>query len=111
VQIGCEPLKTIVMGPLELPVVTSPAIETALHWLEGPSQMMHQTGDCVAFFRNPAPQTKGFTESNSKPALHVMLHFEGKPDASSPKNPQAIQTVDDPPRTSRSPLGAQGGKS
>jgi hypothetical protein len=38
VQIGCEPLKTIVMGPLELPGMPSPAIEAALHWLEGLSQ-------------------------------------------------------------------------
>jgi len=87
VQIGCEPLKTIVVKPLELPVVTSPAIETALHWLEGPSQMMHQTVHCVAFSRDPGTQTKGFTESNSKLALHVMLHFEGKTTCQQPQKP------------------------
>jgi hypothetical protein len=38
VQIGCEPLKTIVVKPLELPVVPPPAIEATLHWIEGLSQ-------------------------------------------------------------------------
>jgi hypothetical protein len=49
--------------------------------------MMHQTGDYVAFSRNPDTQTKGFTESNSKPALHVVLHFEGKTRCQHPKKP------------------------
>jgi len=33
-----EPLRTVVVEPLELPVVPSPAIEATLHWLEGLSQ-------------------------------------------------------------------------
>jgi hypothetical protein len=36
-QIG-EPLRTVVVEPLELLVVPSPAIEATLHWLEGLSQ-------------------------------------------------------------------------
>jgi hypothetical protein len=36
-QIG-RPLKTIVVEPLELPVVPSPAIEPTPHWPEGLSQ-------------------------------------------------------------------------
>ena len=36
-QIG-EPLRTVVVEPLELPVVPSPAIESTPHWLEGLSQ-------------------------------------------------------------------------
>ena len=57
-QIG-EPLRTVVVEPLELPVVPSPAIESTPHWLEGLSQNNAPNSPLCCIFSESRHANKG----------------------------------------------------